>query len=341
MKRFQGEALPDVPRVAVIANDALGNFVVATPLLKMLRDSRPKITIDFYGGTRTQELQSASDLLDWSYPLHGSAPNAAARAGLGRAAKQGDYHLVVNLEEGDCGMAFAAILSSADTFVVGPCLGPQGRENLEFAKDERGRLAHDRAWVAPDLTVQYPFLETGFIGEIFCRLCYLEGHIPRYHLPIKDVAEPVPEVLIATAASLKEKLWPHRHWENVLSRIKGAGKTIGLLGAAPKAQEAFWKGDGAETKLVKAGLVEDLRGKYTLPEVVGALAKSRVVLTLDNGILHLAAATQTPIVGLFRHGIHRLWAPPVTNISVLTPGPGHPVTDIWPETVWEAVKVAI
>ena len=53
-----------------------------------------------------------------------------------------------------------------------------------------------------------------------------------------------------------------------------------------------------------------MRGRITLPQVAGAIAKAKAVVSLDNGILHLACSTATPTVGLYRNGIHRLWAPP-------------------------------
>jgi ADP-heptose:LPS heptosyltransferase len=67
------------------------------------------------------------------------------------------------------------------------------------------------------------------------------------------------------------------------------------------------------------------------------LGAAKAVLTLDNGILHLAAATTTPTVGLYRYGIHRLWAPPAPNLTVLTSGDGRRVADIEPDVVVRAL----
>src|SRR5512133_3926956 len=97
MKRYQGEALPDGARIAVVANDALGNFVAATPLLQMLRARWPRCEIHYYGGTRTAELQDVSDLIDRSLRLHGTSPRESAFDVLART-QTGGYHLLVNLE---------------------------------------------------------------------------------------------------------------------------------------------------------------------------------------------------------------------------------------------------
>ncbi|MGV3614998.1 MAG: glycosyltransferase family 9 protein [Fimbriimonas sp.] len=338
MKRYQGEALSPEIRIAVMANDALGNYVVSTPLLSMLRARYPQAVLHLYSGTRTQEFWSRDRRLADGHALFGSSPRETVAAIERLGGAQG-YDLVVNMEWTPWAKAATALASGPETWVVGPALGNEGRGDLPFADDARGALWADQEWISPDLPQRFPFLATGFIGEIFCRLAYLEGEIPRYELPKEPVAASVPDVLIATSASLPEKLWPTEKWVATMERLRKAGRTVGLLGAKPAAQSKFWKGNDTEATLVESGLVEDLRGQFSLPQVVGALDAARQVLTLDNGILHLAAATVTPTVGLFRHGIHRLWAPPVSNIKVLTPGEERMVAEIEVETVLEALGI--
>lgn len=303
----------------------------------MLRRELQPAEIDYYGGTRTREFEEASDLFDWSFPLHGTPLHSAAAVAQARIAERGPYDLVVNNEGTAFAKAMTAILAGENTFVVGPCLD-RGRGDLPFAKDDRGALAMDMNWIDPDIQERYPFLQSPFIGEIFCRLAYLEGQVPAYRVPSRDPDSELPHVIIATSASLPEKLWPTDSWEQTLRRLKERGISVGLVGAKPSAQAQYWKGNELEENLVAAGLAEDLRGMYTLPQVVGLLEKVCLVLTLDNGILHLAAAAQTPTIGLFREGIHRLWAPPHPALRVLTHAPGETVADIHPDQVWEALR---
>lgn len=336
MKRYRGEDLPENPRIAVIANDALGNFVAATPLLQMLRFKWEDSRIFYFGGTRTRELQRASDLFQQQYELHGRPLLETALDVLG----EGPLDLVVNLEQQPIARACAALLSGEKTYVVGPCFNADGRGDLPYADDKVGRLAADKNWLAEDTPSRFPFLQTGFISEIFCRLCYLEGPIPTYDVPSADPERPIPDVLIATAASLPEKLWPIEKWVAVVQNLLKKERSVGLLGAPPAEQGKHWKGADQEALLLDQG-VQDLRGAFSLPQVVGALERATCVLTIDNGILHLAAAAGTPTVGLFRHGIHRLWAPPFANLTVLTPGEGREVAEIEIGEVWEAVERAV
>ena len=335
MKRYAGEPIAAGARVAVIANDALGNFVIATPLLQMLRSVHAPRKLDFFGGARTAELQDASDLIDTAFNFHGPPPERA----LALAAEAGNYGLVVNLEAGPLAQVSAGVLAGENGYVVGPCVGLGGRGNLAQAEDERGRLANDPNWMRPDICTAYPFLASPWIGEIFCRLAYVDGPVPAYRVPSKNPRGEVPDVLIATAASSADKLW--LGWSETLEVVRMRGHSVGLLGAPPAAQRAFWQGDDTEEQLVREGLVVDLRGKFSLPEVVGALAMAKAVLTLDNGIMHLAAATATPTVALFRPGIRRLWAPPSATLHTLEPSEGSPVADISVKDVIEALDAAL
>ncbi len=324
MRRYVGEPLATDAKVAILANDALGNFAICTPLAQAFRKDCSEGVVDFYGGERTRELEEAAvgDLFDWRASLLGAPFSAAVRNGLERAQQIGGYDLVLNVEIGAAHKAFAATLGG--DYVCGPALSETGRGEFDFPEDERGDLWRDKNWVDARLTHRYPFLESPFIGEIFFRLAYREGTLPSYKFPSAEPPFSVPKVLISTGASLAEKLWPVSKWRELL---QGIGEEVGLLGAPPKRQAEFYHSTDDEHSLVTEGLVTDLRGKLTLPEVVGALAKAGRVVTIDNGILHFAAANDVPTIGLYRKEIAGLWAPPNPNLIVITP-PNTAVADI-------------
>jgi len=313
----------------VIANDALGNFVVSTPLLTALRARWQPTFLHYYGGVRTAQFERASTLIDGGFALFGS--------GLRMANPGSTYDLVINLESSPLAKAFAGLVSGPDTAMVGPALAE--RADLDFGDGDRADLWRDQDWTAPDLTQRFPFLTSGFIAEIFLRLSYLEGPLPRYAVPTAPIDEDLPDVLLATSASLPEKLWPFEKWSELLRRLNAENRSIGLLGAKPSGGKGGWKGEGLEDQLVSDGLASDLRGKYTLPQVAHAVS-ARPTVTLDNGILHLAAAGDQSVVGLFRYGIHRLWTPPVPPVVPVVARQGHPVSEISVEEVWEAIHVS-
>jgi len=326
MERYRGQPLPPAPRIALVVNDALGNFAIATPLARAMKRLHPECTLDYYGGTRTAELEAASvgsgRLYDWRCDALGASPAAVLDAARQRMERNGAYHLVLNLEASEFHRVLAAVLGE-EGFVCGPCLTPDGRGLWEYPDDERGDLWRDRNWASNDLAERYSFLETGFIAEVFLRLAYVPplpgaewpGGVPKYLLPAAEPPVSTPPVLISTGATLPEKTWPVERWAELLRDLP---QPCGLLGAPPKRQERFYHSAGSEERLVSEGLVQDLRGRLTLPEVVGAISKADLIVTVDNGILHFAAAFDRPTVGLYRREVVRLWAPPNPNLVALS-----------------------
>ena len=321
MIRYQGQGLPAAPLVAIVANDALGNFAAATPLAQGLKQAHGA-RVALISGPRIAEM-AAGSVFDEFVPALNRPPREVAPE---LAALAPD--LVINIESSLWSKAYSAILCGSDAFVCGPCLAADGRAELPFPDDDRGSLWADSRWIAPDIRDRYPFLQSSFIGEIFYRLAYLEGPLPRYSFPCEDPGSGLPDVIFATAASLPEKLWPVEKWIALARGLQVRGLTVGLVGAKPSDQSRYWHGSNDESRLVAEGGVEDLRGQFKLPQVVGALDRAKLVVSLDNGIMHFACATSTPVVALFRHGIHRLWTPPAPNLTALTSNEGGLVADI-------------
>src|SRR5262249_39677930 len=94
-----------------------------------------------------------------------------------------------------------------------------------------------------------------------------------------------------------------------IDACSSAGLTVGLLGAAPAVQEKAYGSASAEAQLLSTTALVDLRGTMTLPEVAGALARAGACVTIDNGIMHLAAAVRTPTIALFGASPWDVWAP--------------------------------
>lgn len=339
MHRYAGEPLRESCRIAVISHDALGNFVVATPLLSMLKARYPGSKTTYFAGARVSELAEASELIDCHRVLPESGVLSEYEPNLGK------FDLIINLESEQWAAELAHRMANPrkdfSTAVVGRCYDKLAQAELPSLNDRVGELFLDPDWTAPDLANRHSLLQSGFIGEIFARLVYLTGPIPPYQLSSAEPLIEMPEVLVSMCASRTDKLWTSVGWEMALKNLRERGLSAGLLGAKPSTQGRFWLGIQTENEMIQRGWVTDLRGRLTLPEVSGALAHCRLVLTLDNGIMHMAASTQTPVIGLFRPNFHRLWAPPVKNLAVLKAGENETVSDVSVDRVIEAVNRAL
>ncbi|HLH20945.1 MAG TPA: glycosyltransferase family 9 protein [Chloroflexota bacterium] len=319
MERFTDQSLRPAPHLAVLFYDSIGDFVVATPLLRGLREKYPGCTVDYFGGERTRELEEASSLLDSRYSLFGapgSLPGLPAYVAE-RVAVAGPYDLAVNCESHPAARLALAFL--APRYAVGPAYGPDLRADLPYGTGRVDAL-WEEGWNAADLLDRYgDVLDTQYIGEILCRLARVETDFYRTEAPIAPPGPGVPDVLIATGANRGAKLWPGDYWRAVMDWCAGQGLTVGLLGSAPAQQAQYYHSVDTESWLLAQTALEDLRGRYTLPAVAGALQQARACVTIDNGIMHLAAAVGTPTVAIFGGSPWRVWRPRAPNVQTLLP----------------------
>ena len=115
-----------------------------------------------------------------------------------------------------------------------------------------------------------------------------EAGAGRLHLS----AEPAYAVIMPSA-SRDDKLWPEDDWRAVFRRLRDAGCQLRLL--AGNGQEAERAG------LLVAGMdgVEVLP-RMDLTSVARLLAGARLMVGLDSGLTHLAAALGRPTIGIYR-----------------------------------------
>ncbi|HLI26976.1 MAG TPA: glycosyltransferase family 9 protein [Chloroflexota bacterium] len=319
MERFTDQPLRPRPHLAVVFYDSIGDFVVSTPLLRGLRQKYPGCTIDYLSGERTAELEAASPLIDSRYSLFGRPDGLAALPAYvaARVRAAGPYDLAINCEAHPAARLALHLLQPR--YVVGPAYTADLRGDLPYPPTRVDAL-HGEVWNAADLLERYgDVLQSQYIGEILCRLARVETDYWRPEVPEEPPPFATPPVLIATGANRSAKLWPAAYWREVLAWCAGRGLAVGLLGSAPAEQARYYHSVSLESALLAETPLIDLRGRLTLPQVAGALRRAQLCVTIDNGIMHLAAAVGTPTIAIFGASPHRLWAPRAPRVTVLLP----------------------
>lgn len=89
------------------------------------------------------------------------------------------------------------------------------------------------------------------------------------------------------------KIWPRRHWINLIDQLHQAGYRAVLVGGPDEAKAANLIAETCD----KAPLV--LTGRTTLGQLAAVLAHCDLMVGSDSGPLHLAAALGTRVVGLY------------------------------------------
>ena len=317
MQRFADQPLGDRPTLVVLGAAKIGNYVVLQPLLRGLRQKYPLARLVYVGSRRTAELEQLNPWLDESLPLAEQGAAAAAALAAWRAAQPAAVDLVINAD-GHSAHTQAWIAALAPRYVV-------GRAPLAGGDLPLQRLALDPDWAALDLVRRYAgWITTNSIRELHCRVAWVQTDYERVELPFLPPPADLPEVLLAVNGERRAKLWCLDHWLELLERMRRdlalPADRFGLIGGPPGPDPG--QGGQIEAALVAWG-VRDLRARLPLPQLLGAMAASRLVLCIDSGPMHLAAAAGCPTVVIFATdsaGIgaspRDLWAPRSSRVHV-------------------------
>lgn len=98
--------------------------------------------------------------------------------------------------------------------------------------------------------------------------------------------------------------WPVRHFAKVIDGIRdryGDDVQIILVGSASD--------DTASVRAATDADMLDLTGQTSLAELASVISQSHVFLGADSGVMHLAAATATPVVAIFGPSNADAWGP--------------------------------
>ena len=101
---------------------------------------------------------------------------------------------------------------------------------------------------------------------------------------------------LGPTANWSGKVWPAGHFVALFAEIARR-----LPGAVP----VVFAGPGEAERAMAAPVLEaypqavDLRGRLSLPEVAACLSRSTLFVGNDSGLMHLAAASGAPTLGLF------------------------------------------
>jgi len=98
-----------------------------------------------------------------------------------------------------------------------------------------------------------------------------------------------PLAALAPGAAHATKRWPMAHWQALAGRLRELGYRLVVLGGP--------EDRGAAQQL--GPLVESAAGEFTLQETGACLARAKVLISGDTGVMHMATGVGTPVVALF------------------------------------------
>lgn len=127
------------------------------------------------------------------------------------------------------------------------------------------------------------------------RLARSSAEISASHAALGLAIEPRPVVFCPGAEFGSAKRWPEHHYAELARLYVKEGIPVWILGSkkdAAVATQILRLADNAES-------IANLCGKTDLTQAIDLIAHARLAITNDSGLMHVAAATGTPLVALF------------------------------------------
>ena len=118
---------------------------------------------------------------------------------------------------------------------------------------------------------------------------------------------------LAPGAAHATKRWPVAHWSALAERLRAAGFRPVVVGGPDDR--------GLAQQLAAAGAAESAAGECSLQETGSLLARARVVVSGDTGVMHMATGVGTPVVALFGPTVAQFGFLPYRAASVVLERP--------------------
>ncbi|MDD5438738.1 MAG: glycosyltransferase family 9 protein [Candidatus Omnitrophica bacterium] len=273
-----------IKNILIIRPGGIGDFVLLLPALRILKNKFPHSNIDILCESRNVGISFLATAARNIYRYNNVASLMKCLANR--------YDLVIDTEQWHRSSAFVAFLTHAPL-------------RIGFDTNERRKVFTHKIPYSHDDYEMYSFLN--LIRPIV-------NEVPAFNndAPFTGIPQEVPEhlaidprsryITLFIGASTKERKWDMKKFGAVASFFIGHGHKIILLGGKKEMHDAF-----LITKSVPSCI--DLTGKTSLKDVAFILSISRVLLTNDSGIMHMAYGLGTPTVSLFGPSNEKKWAP--------------------------------
>ncbi len=273
------DRLPDGARVAVIRLRSLGDSVLTTPALALLKQFRPDLKVSVVVQDRFAGVFAGNPDVDQIL-----APNAASLALL-------RPHLALNLHGGATSVRM--MLAAASGLRA-------GFGHFRFQPMYNIRIPRAQEILGVDRTVH----TAEHLASAMFHLGVPQSEIPRARLFAAPYSRNGPYAVLHPFASALDKTWPRENFLAVAKHLRDLGIESVFVGGADEDLSAF-------------GEHACLRGA-SLEELKSLLAEATLFVGNDSGPAHIAAAFGRPVVVLFGSSDVENWRPWRTENVVLT-----------------------
>lgn len=274
----------DHARTLVVADTCVGDIVMDQTLLALLKLQAPQNPIDVAAPTWARELTARMPQVDRHIPLDiNRLP--PLRWFTARQMLRGRYAQAILIPRSATAAAllrFSGIPQRTGFRQVRPGLlnDPRGRSPGNF-RDRMIRLA-PKSLNIPD-PLPLPQLRTDRDA--------VAGILKRFQLDAPQ--QPLCALAPGTAPKMPTKRWPIGRFRALAGLLLREGYRICVMGGRPEQPLA------AELAPLDPGRITDLCGRTSVGEAADVMAGADIAVCNDSGLLHVAAAVGTPVLGIY------------------------------------------
>jgi lipopolysaccharide heptosyltransferase II len=283
-------------KVLFIRPGGIGDAVLLLPAIHSLRENFPGSHIDILCEKRNVEIFRLSRdinriyLYDKGFDLLKYIWNS--------------YDVVIDTEQWHRLSAVVAYLTRAAV-------------RIGFITNERGKLfthqipySHDDYEVYSFFHLIEPLIEKPPSFDVNGSFIDTELISPSRSSLLKEIKNNEEYIAIFPGASVPERRWGGEKFGKVAKTLSDKGYKIVIFGSSADQVDA-------ETIKRYADDCIDLTGKTNLRDVAVVLKMSKLLITADSGLMHIAYGVGTPAVSLFGSGIEKKWAPRGDNHIII------------------------
>lgn len=315
-------------RVLVIQRDNIGDLVLITPFLRVLRaclhDARIDALVNSYNAPVLERNPDLDVVHVYVKAKHRSAGASLVRlywerAWLWIALRRARYDLAILMTGHFSYSSLRPARVAGACHIAGYADESPGARHLDLAVDER--------------TLEHPHVVRR--SEALLRVLLPEDRLRAHWTPpmpacrvVADAAlsaslerrlegafagRPALVIAVHISARKVEQRWPVAHYIELMRRLHAARACCFVLLWAPGASDnALHPGDDAKAAAILAQSADIPVWPCpteTLPLLIAALSLADLLVCSDGGAMHLAAALACPIVALFGNSDPAMWHP--------------------------------
>jgi heptosyltransferase III len=295
--------LPDeIRRIALIKGDGMGDLVLLTGPLRDLRSAFPNARISFWAGRSAFELARELSQLDEVYLLDFKRPWRPIRE-----LRAWKADVVIDTGQWSRMEALISTISGA-RFVVGFQTATQHRHGLYDARvahrNDRHELENFRALLKPLGVIAGSEPSIDLINGLEARLATATPYVVLHMWP-------------SGVTHVHLKRWPENYWAALAETCIKRGRRVVLTGRYQDAKlTQRWMGQFEDQDRIENRIGVSIR------ETISILQNAEAVVSVNTGIMHLAAALRAPTIDLHGPTSARRWGAIGPNaISMEVPPP--------------------